>query len=61
MDSRLWRNPLSGSDMRNKPCICGSGKKMKRCCGFKYAINKEELDKIKTMVQPLKNKMEEKK
>ena len=21
-------------NMRNKPCPCGSGKKMKKCCGF---------------------------
>lgn len=23
--------------MRNKPCICGSGVKFKRCCWSKYA------------------------
>lgn len=22
--------------MRNKPCICGSGKKFKKCCWHKY-------------------------
>lgn len=22
--------------MRNRPCICGSGKKFKRCCWSKY-------------------------
>lgn len=32
--------PLGGrarkNNMRNKPCICGSGKKFKRCCWSKY-------------------------
>jgi len=23
--------------MRNQPCVCGSGKKFKRCCWSKYA------------------------
>ena len=23
--------------MRNKPCICGSGKKFKKCCWYKYS------------------------
>lgn len=23
--------------MRNKPCVCGSGKKFKKCCWSKYA------------------------
>lgn len=27
--------------MRNKPCICNSGKKFKRCCWSKYAPKKE--------------------
>jgi len=26
--------------MRNQPCICGSGKKFKKCCWNKYAANK---------------------
>ncbi len=24
------------NNMRNKPCVCGSGKKFKRCCWRKY-------------------------
>jgi len=24
------------NSMRNKPCVCGSGKKFKRCCWSKY-------------------------
>lgn len=23
--------------MRNKPCVCGSGRKFKKCCWHKYA------------------------
>jgi len=23
--------------MRNKPCVCGSGKKFKKCCWAKYS------------------------
>jgi uncharacterized protein YecA (UPF0149 family) len=25
------------NSMRNKPCVCGSGKKFKRCCWSGYA------------------------
>ena len=25
------------NNMRNKPCVCGSGKKFKRCCWSSYA------------------------
>lgn len=32
--------PLGGeqrkNNMRNKPCICGSNRKFKRCCWYKY-------------------------
>lgn len=27
--------------MRNKPCICGSGKKFKKCCWSKYNNQKK--------------------
>lgn len=26
-------NPLHSGTIRNEPCICGSGKKVKKCCG----------------------------
>ena len=25
------------NNMRNKPCVCGSGRKFKRCCWSSYA------------------------
>ena len=25
------------NNMRNKPCVCGSGRKFKRCCWSNYA------------------------
>jgi len=31
----LGRNTRKGN-MRNKPCVCGSGVKFKRCCWSKY-------------------------
>lgn len=31
-DKTLRKLHMSGAD-RNKPCLCGSGKKMKKCCG----------------------------
>ena len=31
--------------MRNKPCTCGSGKKMKKCCWYKLArLNSKIVD-----------------
>jgi hypothetical protein len=29
--------PRRKNTMRNKPCLCGSGIKFKRCCWSKYA------------------------
>lgn len=46
MTSALWRNPLTTSKLRNKPCICGSGKKTKKCHGIKNAISRTELNEI---------------
>ncbi|WP_024333075.1 SEC-C metal-binding domain-containing protein [Desulfotignum balticum] len=28
--------------MRNKPCVCGSGKKFKKCCWSKVTMAKKE-------------------
>ena len=27
--------------MRNQPCVCGSGKKFKKCCWAKMAVNSQ--------------------
>lgn len=34
-------NPLHTGKHFNKPCICGSGKKVKKCCGVEVAIKKD--------------------
>jgi hypothetical protein len=45
----MFRNPMAHGQYRNHPCICGSGKKMKKCHGKEYAITAEELEAIKTL------------
>lgn len=35
-------NPLTKGKANNLPCICGSGKKVKRCCG-QFAYMKKDL------------------
>ena len=34
---RIWKEKINGVG-RNKPCVCGSGKKFKKCC-----LNKESV------------------
>ena len=34
---KLMGNTQRKNYMRNQPCVCGSGKKFKRCCWSKYA------------------------
>lgn len=38
----MYRNPVAKGEYRNHPCICGSGKKMKKCHGANYAITADE-------------------
>lgn len=33
-------NPLRNGTLRNCPCLCGSGKKIKKCCGTAMAVPK---------------------
>jgi len=47
---KLFRNPLHMGAIRNKPCICGSGKKIKQCHGEKYAILEEEAKAISEII-----------
>lgn len=37
---------------RNDPCSCGSGKKFKRCCGYKPAKPTTKLEKPKMVYDP---------
>lgn len=42
----MYRNPLMDGDLRNEPCVCNSGKKIKRCHGMKYALNEKEMSEL---------------
>ena len=42
----MYRNPMAHGAYRNHPCICGSGKKMKKCHGKDYAVTLEGLQEI---------------
>ncbi len=44
--SAKYINPLSKGASRNKICICGSGEKVKKCCGRDAVISKDKLDQI---------------
>lgn len=45
----LLRNPLYIPKFGNRPCVCGSGKKMKKCHGKEYAITKEEYEEARIL------------
>jgi hypothetical protein len=56
---KTYRNPLHLGSLRNKPCPCDSGKKLKRCHGEKYGITEEEAKEINQILvenQKRKNK-----
>ena len=42
----LYRNPMAKGEYRNHPCICNSGKKMKKCHGANSAVTLEEFKEI---------------
>lgn len=46
----LYRNPLNKSKLRNMPCICGSGKKIKKCHGIDYGIDVLKLNEINRLI-----------
>lgn len=37
-------------EIRNHPCICGSGKKIKKCCGVDRAVPSELAQEMKDIV-----------
>jgi hypothetical protein len=56
---KTYRNPLHVGSLRNKPCPCGSGKKIKHCHGEKYGITEAEAKAINEILvehQKKKNK-----
>lgn len=44
--STLYRNPMHKGEYRNHPCICNSGKKMKKCHGAERGVTAEGLKEI---------------
>lgn len=54
-------NPLRKGELRNCPCLCGSGKKIKKCCGkamavprqFAEALNRLALDQASLLESEL--------
>lgn len=46
-------NPLYSSELRNKQCICGSGKKVKKCHGADPFILIETKDALDKLVQAI--------
>lgn len=43
-------NPIGSGKYRNMVCVCGSGKKIKKCHGSKHSVTKEEREDIIRMV-----------
>jgi hypothetical protein len=40
--SKMYDNPIAKGAYRNHPCICGSGKKMKKCHGQDRQLREDE-------------------
>lgn len=47
----MYVNPFSLGDKRNKPCICESGKKAKKCHGFKERISLKEFNELNELIK----------
>lgn len=50
MKEPRYFNPLSNGSNRNRPCVCGSGKKIKKCHGVESSVSKDEYDRIIRMI-----------
>lgn len=47
-------NPLAIPDLRNSICLCGSGKKIKKCCGrHRYVSRKWAEQVVKSIRQQI--------
>lgn len=44
--AQLHDNPMSKGSYRNHPCICGSGKKMKKCHGQDKKLTEAEFTEV---------------
>ena len=58
-DEKQYRNPLSGGNLRNKICLCGSGKKVKRCHGKDYAIDVIKHNEISRLIDAANKRFKE--
>lgn len=58
-DRKRYQNPLSRGKLRNDPCPCGSGKKIKKCHGVKHALSKDELADIHEMINNFNKRFKE--
>lgn len=47
---KLYANPLYIGALRNQPCICGSGKKIKQCHGQARTLQAEEAKALSEMI-----------
>lgn len=54
-----YQNPLARGKYRNDPCVCGSGKKVKKCHGVKHALSKAELDETIDMINNFNKRFQE--
>ena len=52
-----YRNPLAKSAFNNKACLCGSGKKVKKCCGKNRSVSKKEYVRILAMFKATELRM----
>jgi hypothetical protein len=53
MSDAKYLNPLQryGGKVRNALCPCGSGKKVKKCHGFKNILTAQELNEINRAIE----------
>ena len=52
-------NPLSSGKLRNDPCPCGSGKKIKKCHGVESTLPRDELALIRDMINNFNKRFSE--
>lgn len=46
MSLMLYDNPIHRGRYRNHPCVCGSGKKMKKCHGESQKLRSDEYHEV---------------
>lgn len=51
MSKQLYFNPLLSGSLRNCVCPCGSGKKVKKCCGKERSVDVLELNRINRLIK----------